>query len=65
MVFLAHCMRISDVLTWDRKSDLTYVFLPRLSREGCTLVVLELAHMIVKCKVTSSYQVASPRTCVI
>ena len=44
--FLAHRIRISDILSWDRKSYLTHVILPRLSREGCTLVVLELTrHM--------------------
>ena len=40
--------------------------LPRLSGEGCTLVVLELAHMVVKShhhcvKVTSSCNLASQR----
>ena len=35
--------RISDLLFQDRKSYLTYVILPMLSREGCTctLVVFE------------------------
>ena len=28
--------------------NLTHVILLRLSHEGCTLVVLELAHMVVK-----------------
>ena len=40
--FLAHQIRILDILSWDRKSYLTHVILPRLSHEGCTLVVLEL-----------------------
>ena len=40
--FLAHQIRISEILSWDRKSYLTHVILTRLSREGYTLVVLEL-----------------------
>ena len=36
---------ISDVLSWERKSYLTNGILSRLSREGCTLVVLELTHI--------------------
>ena len=32
--FLAHRIRISEILTWDRKSYLTQAILPRLSREG-------------------------------
>ena len=40
--------RISDILSWDRKSYLTHAILTRLSREGCTLVVLELTHMVIK-----------------
>ena len=43
-IILAHQIRISDILSWDRKSYLTHVILPRLSREGCTLVVLERRH---------------------
>ena len=31
---LAHRIRISDILPWDRKSYLTHAILPRLSREG-------------------------------
>ena len=43
---------------------LTRVILPRLPREGCTFVALELSHMVVKgrhcyVKVTSIYHVAS------
>ena len=41
---------LSDILSWDRKSYLTFAILPRLSREGCTFVVLELTHMFVKCR---------------
>ena len=36
-----HQIRVSDILSWDRKSYLNHVILPRLAREGCTLVVLE------------------------
>ena len=46
-LFLAHQMRVFDILSWDRKSYLTHVILPRLSCKGCTLVVLELTHMVV------------------
>ena len=64
--FLAHQIRTSEILLWDRKSDLTHVIFARLSREGSTLVVLELTHMVVKwrhcyVKVTSSYHDASQR----
>ena len=45
---LAHSTWIAEILPWGRKSYLTHVILPRLSREGYTLVVLELEHMIVK-----------------
>ena len=45
---LAHQIRISDISSWDRKSYFSHVILPRLSREDCTLVVLELTHMVVK-----------------
>ena len=31
--FLAHRIRISCILSWDRKSDLTHAIIPRLSRE--------------------------------
>ena len=37
-VLLAHQIRISEILPWDRNSYLTHVILPRLSREvgiGC------------------------------
>ena len=48
-MFLAHWIRISEILPWDRKSYLSQAFLPRLSGEGLnTLVVLELRHMVVK-----------------
>ena len=47
-IVLAHRIKISDILSWDRKSYFTHVILPMLSREGCTLVVLELTHMVVK-----------------
>ena len=33
-IFLAHQIRISEVLPWARKSYLTHAILPRLSREG-------------------------------
>ena len=42
--FLAHSIRISEILDWVRNSYLALVILPRLSREGCALVVLELMH---------------------
>ena len=32
--FLAHRIRISEILPWDRKSFLTHAILPRLSRGG-------------------------------
>ena len=32
--FLAHQIRISEILPWDRKSYLTHAILPRLSCEG-------------------------------
>ena len=32
--FLAHRIRISEILPWDRKSYLTHAILPRVSREG-------------------------------
>ena len=38
-----------------RNSYLTHVIIPRLSREGCSLVVLKLMHMVVNlcpCSVT-------------
>ena len=47
-LILAHRIGISVILSWDRKSYLTHAILPRLSREGCALVVLELTHMVVK-----------------
>ena len=47
-IFLAHRIRISDILSWDRKSYLTHAILPRLSRYGCTLVELDLMHKVVK-----------------
>ena len=47
-IILAHRIRISEILPWDRNSYLTHVILPRLSREGCTLVVLELTQQVVK-----------------
>ena len=46
--FLAHHIRISEILPCDRNSYLTHVILPRLSGEGLTLVVLDLKHMVVK-----------------
>ena len=46
--FLAHRIRIFEILLWDRKFYLTYAILPRLSRKKCSLVVLELTHMVVK-----------------
>ena len=33
-VFLAHQIRINEILPWDKKSYFTQAFLPRLSREG-------------------------------
>ena len=47
LLFLGQRM-ISEILPWDRKSYLTHVSLPRLSRDGCTLVALELKRMFVK-----------------
>ena len=47
-LILAHRIWISNILSWDRKSYLNHAILPRLSREGCTLVVLELTHMVDK-----------------
>ena len=59
MCTLAHRIRISDILSSDRKSYLTHVILPRLPREGCKLVALELTPVAVEerhcyVKVTSS-----------
>ena len=34
LCFLAHRIRISEILAWDRKPYLTQAILPRLSREG-------------------------------
>ena len=34
VTFLAHQIRISEILPWDRKSNLAHAILPRLSREG-------------------------------
>ena len=31
---LAHQIRITEILSWDRKSYLTHAILPKLSREG-------------------------------
>ena len=64
MIILAHWIRISDILSWDRKYYLTHVILQRLSCEEWTLIVLELMHIIVKCricyrKMTSLYKVPS------
>ena len=42
LCLLAHRIRIIDISFWDRKSYLTNVIIRRLSREGCTLVVLGL-----------------------
>ena len=47
-IILPHRIRTSEILPCDSKSFLTHVILPRLSREGCTLVVLELKCMVVK-----------------
>ena len=61
--FLAHWIRISEILPWDRKSYLTNVNLPRLSGDGCTLVVLELTRMVVtgfKVKVFISHKSYNP-----
>ena len=33
-IILAHRIRISEIIPWDRKSYLTHAILPRLSREG-------------------------------
>ena len=33
-MFLAHWIRISEILPWDRKSNLTHGVLPMLSHEG-------------------------------
>ena len=53
------CTTEKDISSLDRKSYLTRVILPRLSHEGCTLVVLELTRH--SRQVTSSYHVASRR----
>ena len=46
---LAHRIRISEILPWDRKSYLIHAILPRLSHEGFhTKVVLELMYIVVK-----------------
>ena len=60
---LTHQIRISDILSWDRKFHLTHVILARLSGEGCTLVVLELAWWSsdVIVILTSSCHIASQR----
>ena len=42
--FLARHIRISGILACVRNSYLIHVILPRLSREDCSLVVLELTH---------------------
>ena len=47
-ILLALRIRTSEILPWDGKFYLTNVILPRLSREGCAFVVLELTHMVVK-----------------
>ena len=51
-------------LPWDGKSYLSHVILPSVSWEDCSLVVLDLTHMVVKwcqclVKVTSSCDIAS------
>ena len=46
--FLAQRIRKSESLAWIRNSNLSHVILPRLSQEDCSLVVLELTHMVVK-----------------
>ena len=63
---LAHRIRISEILPWDRKSYLTHAILSRLSSKVCTLIVLELTHMVVKrchcyIKGMSSCEIASQR----
>ena len=65
-IILAHRLGISEILPWDRKLILPMLFLPRLSREGCTLIVSELTRMVVKShhcyvKVTSLCGIASQR----
>ena len=45
MDILAQQISRYDISSWVRNSYLTMVILPRLSREGCTLVALELTHM--------------------
>ena len=40
MYVLAHRIMISDILLWDRKSYLTHVVLPRLSREDYKIVCI-------------------------
>ena len=46
--FLSDQIRMPDILFWVRNSYLTNIFLPRLSREDCSLVALDLTHMVVK-----------------
>ena len=45
--FLAPRISTYEILPWDRNSYLTHVILHRLSREDCTLAVLELTRMVV------------------
>ena len=47
-IILAHQIRTSEILPYDSKSYLSHIILPRLPRERCTLVVLELTCMAVK-----------------
>ena len=47
LIIIAHRIGTSKILPWDRNSYLTHVILPRLSCEGCKLVVLELMHMVI------------------
>ena len=39
---IAHLIRIFDISAWVRNSNLTHVILPRMSCEGCILVVLRI-----------------------
>ena len=44
--FLAHPIRISEILPWDRKSYLTHAILPRLPREGFIHLLYWYSHTL-------------------
>ena len=67
-VFLAHWIRTSEILPWDRNSDLTHTILPRLSHEGYIHWLYwnsrtngsQMTSLLIV-KVTSSSEIASKR----